>query len=67
MEKNEIKKRLYKEDLTAAFDSVRKDGILYITYMDGKLISFLIPLGEVGEVVWGRSIQAKLLIRWLQD
>ena len=67
MEKNEIKKRLYKDGPIAALKEVRSDGVLYYTKVDGTTIYFLIPLGEVGEVVWELEMPAKLLIRWLQD
>lgn len=61
--KNEIKKMLYREDPDAYLFEVRADGIVYTA----KDLTFLIPLREVGEVIWKREMKAKLLIRWLQD
>ena len=66
MNLNDIKKFLYKENPPAGIISVRKDGILYKTHTeDGNTFSFLIPLNEIGEVIWERLMPAKLLIRYL--
>lgn len=83
MEKNEIKKLLYKQKPKAWFTNARKDGLLYQAILIESVtsdvwdstdtvevstrgISFLIPLQEIGEVVWEKEVDAKLLIRWLQ-
>ena len=65
MEKNEIKKMLYKENPVAVLHEVRKDGIIYTTGFGDNTITFQIPLSEIGEVIWGRTIEAKLLIRYI--
>jgi len=65
MELNEIKKKLYKENPTAVLHSVRKDGILYTTGFGENTINFRVPLDELGETVWERNIDAKLLIRYI--
>ena len=65
MEINEIKKLLYKEKPTAVLQNVRKDGILYTTGFGDNTISFLVPLAELGETIWERQMEAKLLIRYL--
>jgi len=75
MDKNEVKKRLYKENPGAILLEVRADGMLYQALFKGddglpdinQKVKFLVPLGEIGEVVWNRIMDAKLLIRWLQD
>ena len=75
MEKNEIKKILYKFPQKANLVNIRKDGILYTTFISdissegdfSRTVTFLIPLGEIGEVIWEKQMDAKLLIRWLQD
>ena len=67
MEKNEIKKALYKENPMAVLHNVRKDGLFYTTGFGATLVSFLIPLGEIGEVIWEARMPAKLLIRWIQE
>lgn len=66
MEKNEIKKMFYKVDPSAYLTNVRKDGLLYTTTFPDKNFTFLVPLGEIGEVIWEPVMKAKLLIRWLQ-
>lgn len=65
MNLNEIKKKLYKENPTAVFHNIRKDGIMYTTGFGENTITFLIPLNEIGEVVWEKEIAAKLLIRYI--
>lgn len=65
MEKNQIKKLLYSEKPTAYLNSVRKDGILYTVPSYGTNISFLVPLNEIGEVIWKLQMEAHLLIRYL--
>lgn len=65
MEKNEIKKFLYKEQPTAVLQNVRKDGILYTTGFGENTITFLVPLAELGETIWEKNMEAKLLIRYI--
>lgn len=65
MDKNEIKKRLYKEKPLATLQEVRKDGIMYTTFFGEDTVTFLVPLNEVGEVVWGKTIESQLLIRYI--
>lgn len=65
MEKNEIKKLLYKEKPTAHFLKVTKDGIYYTTGFGENTITFLVPISEIGEVVWEKEISAQLLIRYI--
>lgn len=66
MELNDIKKLLYKEQYIAGISNVRKDGILYQTNTrEAGLLSFLVPLNEIGEVIWEVLMPAKLLIRYL--
>lgn len=70
MEKNEIKKKLYKENPLAHFERVNKAGITYraIIYNgpNPELLTFFIPLGDMGDAVFQDTEEAKLLIRWLQ-
>lgn len=64
---NDIKKFLYKENPKAFLYQVRKDGILYTSTYNNQTLLFLVPLEEVGEVIWEKEIPAKLLIRYLQN
>lgn len=75
MELNEIKKALYKQNVNARLVNVRKDGIVYETYADvlipehqlyeSEKITFLVPLNEIGDVIFETFIPAKLLIRYI--
>jgi hypothetical protein len=66
MDKNEIKKYLYKDNPKAYLWQVRKDGIYYIAKQGKESITFLVPLSEIGEATWYNTMEAKLLIRYLQ-
>lgn len=61
----EIKKYLYKENPIALLHNVRKDGITYSTGLSDHAILFLVPLNEIGEVIWKTRMEAKLLIRYI--
>jgi hypothetical protein len=74
MELNEIKKLLYKSNFLAKIENIRADGILYILemiehqgvdYESHNKIGFLIPLNEIGTVIWEKEMPAKLLIRYI--
>jgi hypothetical protein len=82
MELNEIKKLLYKQNPKAQFVNARKDGLLYEAFIfeehndiwadyeekrEVEIVSFLIPLNEIGEVIWKSEMEAKFLIRYLQS
>lgn len=72
MDLNKIKKDLYKLNPKAIFRLINLDGILYTTiYGDASkgltFIRFKVPLNEVGEVVWMPEMDAKLLIRYIQN
>jgi hypothetical protein len=69
MEKNEIKKALYKEKPAANFVSAGKDGLVYTTIIrevpEPQRISFLIPYSDIGDAIFYPDMDAKLLIRYL--
>lgn len=80
MTNNDKKKFLYKQNPQAQFVNARKDGLLYEAFIfeeqtdvwvdqkdsrEVEVISFLIPLNEIGEVIWKRKMEAKLLIRYI--
>lgn len=68
MELNDLKKLFYKTGQTARLMSVRKDGIIYQTVIKGgKIVSFTVPLNEIGETIWEELIPAKLLIRYINE
>lgn len=70
MEKNEIKKALYKVDPPAELMYVDKEKIFYRCSFDHEgntyILGFSIPLGDIQDAKFHSVISAKLLIRWLQ-
>lgn len=66
MEKNEIKKALYKLNPYADIRKVSKNGIVYeATVGDNQKMTFLIPFNDLGDAEFHAIMQAKHLIRWL--
>ena len=70
MEKNEIKKLLYKQNTEARLYRVNKSGIMYKALLDidegFERLTFIIPLEDMGDATFEEIEKAKLLIRWLQ-
>lgn len=64
MDKNEIKKALYKEKVIAKKVKATPRGILYSTNCSLGEVEFLIPYEEIA-ISLTEDIQASLLIRWL--
>ena len=63
MDKNTIKKMLYKEKPTAIKTAFKGDYSHYVAQLSGKLIAqFHIPLSESD---FENEVPAQLLIRWL--
>jgi hypothetical protein len=67
MEKNEIKKALYKENPHAILKSIKKGNIYYSTHIPSLdvVIQFEIPFGDIGDAEFLSSMDSKLLIRWI--
>lgn len=65
MDKNEIKKALYKEKPEANFISATKDGLIYRTMVGGEGVTFLIPLNDMSSAIFTRIVEAHLMIRWI--
>lgn len=70
MEKNEIKKALYKQNPRAELMNVTKERIFYIAKIQvedqEKVLRFFIPLGDIEDAKFEWLMDAKLLIRWLE-
>lgn len=70
MEKNEIKKALYKVSPKAELINVTKERLFYMTKIkveeEEKRIRFFIPLGDIEDAKFEWLMDAKLLIRWLE-
>lgn len=65
MEKNDIKKTLYRKNPTAYFSSVSKTGAMYYVNIEEECIWFNVPLDDLGDATFFADMQAKLLIRYL--
>lgn len=68
MERNEIRKALYKEKPMATFKYIRKGVAYYDTFLlGGKVIKFEIPVSDMGESDFFFHMEAKLLQRWISN
>lgn len=70
MEKNEIKKALYKQNPTAKLDYIRKGKAYYNTIVEdvnagSVFIKFEIPVEDMGDADFGVEMESKLLQRWI--
>jgi len=69
MDKNEIKKALYKQNPIANFKFIRKGVAYYWTIIASDKepieITFEIPVLDMGDADFEQIMQAKLLIRWI--
>lgn len=65
MEKNEIKKALYKQSPLATFSKIRKGNAYYVADLENKNLLFEIPIVDMGDADFFPDMEAKLLIRWL--
>ncbi len=71
MEKNDIKKILYRNKISAFFSAAKKGNLEYtatIFDIDEKTLHllFVIPFSDIGDAAFFQEMEAKLLIRWLQ-
>tara|TARA_R110000796_G_scaffold58413_5_gene134918 strand:+ start:23963 stop:24166 length:204 start_codon:yes stop_codon:yes gene_type:complete len=67
MDKNEIKKALYKQKPTAQLEFIRKGVAYYYTQLkDGDFIKFQVPVNDMGDADFYTEMEAKLLNRWIQ-
>ncbi len=66
MEKNEIKKLLYKESPIATFNMVRNQKAYYTSIVNDIHIIFEIPVSDMGDADLLPTMEGKLLIRWIQ-
>ena len=66
----EIKKALYKQNPIANFVKIKKERAIYITNItlednSDKLITFDIPVNDMGDAEFLYMMDAKYLIRWI--
>lgn len=68
MEKNEIKKAVYKQNPKANLKFIRKSVAYYnATIDDSILITFEVPTDDMGDADFFNEMDAKLLLRWLSN
>jgi hypothetical protein len=72
MEKNEIKKELYKQNPIAEFQYIRKGNAHYKTIVKDNQpirvdqpVLFEVPVSDMGDADFGIKMEAKLLQRWI--
>ena len=65
MEKNELKKLLYREKPKAEFRYIRKGTAYYRAITVDVTIDFQIPVQDMGDADFLDEMEAKLLIRWI--
>lgn len=65
MEKNEIKKKLYKQNPNAKFLFMKNGIAYYYADLPEERIRFQIPFSDMGEGEFGRNMDSKYLIRWI--
>ena len=66
MEKNEIKKELYKQDPLANFNYIKKSvAHYYVIMLDKTMVYFAIPVEDMGDAEFRDTMPAKLLIRYI--
>lgn len=66
MELNEIKKSLYKENPKAKLVSINQHSLLYGTELEiNQVVSFIVPLSDIGDAKFYPEMEAKLLIRYI--
>ena len=69
---NEIKKALYKEKPIAGFLKLFKGSMLYRCTIkkddnEDMDVYFNVPVSDIGDAVFEKFMDAKLLIRWMLD
>lgn len=66
MEKNELKKILYREKPVAYLDFIRKGKVYYRCVVNDIHMSFEVPFEDMGDADYFPTMDAHLLIRYLQ-
>lgn len=68
MTKIEIKKALYKEKPKAFLQQIRMGNAYYTTFLaQGEVITFCVPVEEMGDTDFHTEMDAKLLQRWIDN
>lgn len=67
MEKNKIKKALYKEKPEANFMFIRKKFAYYYADLNDIRVHFQVPVDDMGDADFGFRMEAKHMIRWIVE
>lgn len=68
MNKNEIKKALYRQKPTATLTDYKGDYKHYVTQLEDKsIIEFHVPISDMGDAEFGSTMESHLLIRYLVE
>lgn len=67
MEKNEVRKVLYKEKPVAKFDYIRKGLSFYSAESSMGKLRFEIPVSDMGDADFLPEMEAQYLFRWFAD
>jgi hypothetical protein len=65
MEKNDIKKSLYKQNPNAHIQFVRKGIVYYYADLEEMRVHFQVPVEDMGDADFLPTMEGKLLIRWI--
>lgn len=65
MEKNEIKKELYRNNPAAQFEYIRKGVAHYTAQLPTGTVRFEIPVSDMGDADFHPMMDSKHLIRWI--
>ena len=66
MNKNDIKKEVYKQKPKAILKFIRKSVAYYYSKLeDGTLLTFEVPVDDMGDADFFVGMDAKLMLRWL--
>ena len=67
MEKNDIKKALYKENPQAVLKHIRKGVVYYSAHIASteQVVQFEVPVDDMGDADFLSNMDGKLLIRWI--
>jgi hypothetical protein len=67
MTSTEIKKALYKQKPDAHFRYIRKGVAYYYADLEKTRVQFEIPVSDMGDADFNRTMPAKLLNRWILE
>jgi hypothetical protein len=65
MNKNDIKKELYKNNPVATLAFLRKGTAHYKSNLGESTIAFSVPVADMGDADFFPEMDSKLLIRWI--